>query len=81
MPLKKKAPRPPKPASTPSEDAGEEAKEEPSTPAKADDPKDHVVSDAWTDEQETVLFKSMIQCKPVGSFLSYVWEGACASSV
>jgi len=41
---------------------------------KTDDPRNYVLPDAWTDEQETSLFKSMIQCKPVGSFLCYVTE-------
>lgn len=68
MPPKKKVARPPKPPSTPSEDAGEATREEISTPVRAIDPKEDILSDAWTDEQETVLFKSMIQCKPVGPF-------------
>ncbi|KAK4697278.1 hypothetical protein P7C71_g761, partial [Lecanoromycetidae sp. Uapishka_2] len=64
MPPKKKAPRPPRPASIPSEDAGE-AREAVSMLPKADDAEDRVNTDTWTDEQEIVLFKSMIQCKPV----------------
>lgn len=79
MPPKKKAARLPKPPSTPSEGAGDNIREEALTPAKADGPRDAIAPDVWTDDQETVLFKSMIQCKPVGSFLCLVREEASRS--
>ncbi len=39
------------------------------TPVQKDVAK--IVSDSWTDEQETSLFKGMIRWKPVGPSLMY----------
>lgn len=36
---------------------------------------DKMVSNPWTDEQETSLFRAMVRWKPVGSFSHYVGEG------
>lgn len=69
MPPRKKA-RQSKPASTPSGNATEDAVDEPPTPMDVDSGKEDFVLDAWTDEQETSLFKSMIRWKPVGWFSS-----------
>ena len=66
MPPKRKVRQPSRAASTPAGDA-----EETPTPMKAGLGIENVVSDAWTDEQETSLFKSMIRWKPVGSFSKY----------
>lgn len=68
MPPKKKVRQPSRAASTPAGDAVVQAEEETRTPMKADLGAETVKSDAWTDEQETSLFKSMIRWKPVGSF-------------
>lgn len=72
MPPKKKARQPSRAASTPAGDAVEQAEEETPTPMKADLCIESVKSDAWTDEQETSLFKSMIRWKPVGSYAEYM---------
>ena len=72
MPPKKKVRQPSRAASTPAGDAVEEAEEETPTPMKADLGIESVISHAWTDEQETLLFKSMIRWKPVGSFPKYI---------
>lgn len=71
MPPKKKVRRPSRAASTPAGDAVEPAEETP-IPMKADLGTETVKSNAWTDEQETSLFKSMIRWKPVGSFSMYI---------
>lgn len=65
MPPKKKARQPSRAASTSPGDAAEVQLKTPAA-AKADVGKGSVTSDAWTDEQETSLFKSMIRWKPVG---------------
>lgn len=56
----------------PAGDAVEQAEEETPIPTKADFATESVISDAWTYEQETSLFKSMIRWKPVGSFSKYI---------
>ena len=71
MPPKKKVRQPSRAASTPAGDAVDQA-EETSTPTKAKLNTDSVTADAWTDEQETSLFKSMIRWKPVGSSSKYI---------
>ncbi|MCJ1278398.1 hypothetical protein MMC21_006213 [Puttea exsequens] len=74
MAPKKKAPRPSVAASIPAEDVPEGPTEE-STEDQigeqlmtddVDKPQPQGVSDSWTNEQETLLFKSIIRCKPVG---------------
>ena len=70
MPPTRKVRQPSRAASTPAGDAVEQVEETP-TPMKASLGKERVLSDAWTDEQETSLFKSMIRWKPVGSFSKY----------
>lgn len=70
MPPKRKVRQPSRAASTPAGDALEQAEETP-TSMKAGLGIENVISDAWTDEQETSLFKSMIRWKPVGSFSKY----------
>ena len=72
MPPKKKVRQPSRAASTPAGDAVEQAEEETPTPLKADLGIENVFSHAWTDEQETSLFKSMIRWKPVGLFPKYI---------
>ena len=55
--------------STPSGDVNEPSVEQIQTPVKGNVPKSFAVApDAWTDEQETSLFKGMIRWKPVGLF-------------
>ncbi|KAK3176544.1 hypothetical protein OEA41_007867 [Lepraria neglecta] len=67
MPPKKKAPRAARHDSTPSGDAAEQATDDVPTPAEVEPAKEGVaMSDAWTDEQETSLYKGMIRWKPVG---------------
>ena len=82
MAPKKKAPRPSVAASIPAEDVPEGPTEE-STEDQigeqlmtddVDKPQPQGVSDSWTNEQETLLFKSIIRCKPVGSFIYRVAE-------
>lgn len=65
MPPKKKVRQPSRAASTP---AGDAVEEDTPTLMKEDLGTESVARDAWTDEQETSLFKSMIRWKPVGSF-------------
>lgn len=66
MPPKKKVRQPSRAASTPAGDAVGQAEEGSPIPRKAELVTESVISDAWTDEQETSLFKSMIRWKPVG---------------
>ncbi|KAL2037968.1 hypothetical protein N7G274_009187 [Stereocaulon virgatum] len=67
MPPRKKAPRAARHDSTPSGDATEQAIEDVPTPAEVEVVKDKIpISDPWTDEQETSLYKGMIRWKPVG---------------
>lgn len=66
MPPRKKARRA---ASTPSGNATGHAVEEAPEPMDIDPGKDDFVQDAWSDEQEISLFKSMIRWKPVGKSL------------
>lgn len=68
MPPKRKPRLPSRATSTPSGDIAEHLAEEIQTPIKQDVAKAAIVSDSWTDEQETSLFKGMIRWKPVGSF-------------
>ena len=71
MPPKKKLRQPSRAASTPPANAVEQAEKETPTPAKTNLGVESIITDAWTDEQETSLFKSMIRWKPVGPFLKY----------
>lgn len=66
MPPRKKARRA---ASTPSRQAAEHVVEEAPEPMDIDSGKEDFALDAWTDEQEISLFKSMVRWKPVGWFL------------
>lgn len=66
MPPKKKVRLPSRTASTPPGGAVESAEKEKPAPMKSLGI-ESTVSDAWTDEQETSLFKSMIRWKPVGT--------------
>ena len=66
MPPRKKARRA---ASTPSGNAAGHAVEEAPEPMDIDAGKEDLVQDAWSDEQEISLFKSMIRWKPVGQSL------------
>ncbi|MCJ1468237.1 hypothetical protein MMC07_006865 [Pseudocyphellaria aurata] len=66
MPPKRKPRLPSRATSTPSGDIVENLVEEVQTPMKQDVAKVAIVSDSWTDEQETSLFKGMIRWKPVG---------------
>ena len=76
MPPKKKAPRAARHDSTPSGDAAEQATDDVPTPAEVEPAKEDVaMSDAWTDEQETSLYKGMIRWKPVGSFFTCKGHG------
>ena len=54
--------------STLSGDIVEQLAEPVQTPIKQDVVRVPILSDSWTDEQETSLFKGMIRWKPVGSF-------------
>ncbi|KAF6220585.1 hypothetical protein HO133_003018 [Letharia lupina] len=65
MAPKKKIRQPSRAASTPVGDVVEQAEETPTT-MKSDSGIGIIVTDAWTDEQETSLFKSMVRWKPVG---------------
>ena len=67
MPPKKKVRLPSRAASTPPGDVVQQAEKEKPAPIKESLGTDSVVSNAWTDEQETSLFKSMIRWKPVGT--------------
>ena len=72
MPPRKKVRQPSRATSTPpGDDAVEQAEKETPAPTKADLDIESAISDAWTDEQEISLFKSMIRWKPVGSYLKY----------
>lgn len=71
MPPKKRGRLSSRAASTPSGDTAETPAEERPASAKVDAAINDVVSNPWTDEQETSLFKAMIRWKPVGSFLDY----------
>lgn len=71
MAPKKKIRQPSRAASTPVGDVVEQAEETPTT-MKSDSGIGIIVTDAWTDEQETSLFKSMVRWKPVGSFSNYI---------
>lgn len=66
MPPKRKARIPAQIATTSSEGNAEEIVPSPDVDANN---KSSVLSDPWTDEQETSLFKGMISWKPVGAFL------------
>ena len=68
MPPKKKLRQPSRAASTPPANAVEQAEKETPAPTKANLAVENIITDAWTDEQETSLFKSMIRWKPVGPF-------------
>lgn len=68
MPQKRKPRLPSRATSTPSGDITEHLAEQVQTPIKQDVARTAIVSDLWTDEQETSLFKGMIRWKPVGSF-------------
>lgn len=60
MPPKKKVRRA---ASSPADHG-----EDPPTPADVDSGRDDLLIDPWTDEQETLLLKSIVRWKPVGLF-------------
>ncbi|MCJ1270311.1 hypothetical protein MMC22_010207 [Lobaria immixta] len=66
MPQKRKPRLPSRATSTPSGDITEHLAEQVQTPIKQDVARTAIVSDLWTDEQETSLFKGMIRWKPVG---------------
>jgi MRG-binding protein len=68
MAPRKKTRGPSRAASTPSGEVVEQATEEVSAPVKNDVVDTSPIPDAWTDEQETSLFKGVIRWKPVGSF-------------
>ena len=55
-------------ASTPSGEVIEQTADEIPTPVKNDTIDTSFLPDAWTDEQETSLFKGVVRWKPVGSF-------------
>ena len=80
MAPKKKARLPSRAASTPSADAGELPASETATPPKPDTAKKAFVTEAWTDEQDTSLLKSVVRWKPVGSFYSS-WLYQLADSI
>lgn len=80
MPPKKRVRLPSTAASTPPNDAVKHAKKEVSAPIKESLGKVNVISDAWTDEQETSLFKSMIRWKPVGTLDRFNYILNCADS-
>lgn len=66
MPPKRKGRAPVRTAAMLSGDIVEEASK---SPDENTNNKSSVLSDPWTDEQETSLFKGMISWKPVGSSL------------
>lgn len=81
MPPKKKVRMPSRAESTPPGDAVEQAeKKENPTPMKEGLGTETVVSDPWTDEQETWLFKSMIRWKPVGTLDRLNYMADCTDS-
>jgi MRG-binding protein len=73
MPPKKKPRLSSRATLTPSRDAIENPKEQLKVPMTMDAAESHVLSDPWTDEQETSLFKAVIRWKPVGLFPEYQW--------
>ena len=80
MPPKKKVRLPSRAASTPPNEAVKHAKKDAPAPLKESLGKANVISDAWTDEQETSLFKSMIRWKPVGTLDRFNYMLNCADS-
>ena len=80
MPPKRKVPLSSRTASTPPGDAVEQAEKETPAPIKEGLGVDQVISDAWTDEQETSLFKSMIRWKPVGTLDCFHYLTTCADN-
>ena len=66
MPPRKKARQPSRAASTSPGDSVRHTEKETPAPTRVDSDVESVTLDAWTDEQETSLFKSMIRWKPVG---------------
>ena len=80
MPPKKKVRLPSMATSTPPGDAVEQAEKETPVPVKDGLGTENIVSDAWTDEQETSLFKSMIRWKPVGTLDCFIYMTKCADS-
>lgn len=75
MPPKKKGRIPSGAAPTPPGDPAEHTVKGLLRSAEPDATKDKNISDPWTDEQETSLFKAMIRWKPVGSFSDDVEKG------
>lgn len=75
MPPKKKGRIPSGAAPTPPGDPAEHTVEVISRSVEPNAAKDKNISDPWTDEQETSLFKAMIRWKPVGSFSDDVGRG------
>lgn len=75
MPPKKKARQPSRGVSTPSTDPTEPVAET-LCPVKLQPIPDDPLQNLWTNEQETLLFRSMIRWKPVGPSFS-----ACLSKI
>ena len=69
MAPRKKARLPSRTASTPPADASDFLASETAEPLEIDTTQKPHVIDAWTDEQEIALLKSIILWKPVGSSL------------
>ena len=77
MAPRKKTRLPSRAASTPSADAGDLPAGGTETSPQPGGGKNTIILDAWTDEQETALLKSVISWKPVGSSHSILAPSIC----